>query len=358
MIVALQRGIVHAVLATTLWGLPAVHASADTAAAGNRPDPLFASFETLELTLEAPLGELMVKRDGETEVAGKIRYPGEDGALVELDVQVRTRGKFRARKEVCDFVPLRLNFRTSQVAGTLFAKQDKLKLVTHCDSGSTRYSQTVVSEYLTYRILNLMTDFSYRARLLKIRYMYSAAGKKVDSYAFLIESDERLARRLGVDLVATPNLRIADLQPDYSSLVGVFEYLIGNTDFSPIAAAENEDCCHNHTPFSPDGEVFYSVPYDFDQCGLVDSPHAAPNPRFRLRSTRDRLYRGRCVHNAALAQTLETFRNQRSAIEALVAEQPELSKFTRRRIANYIASFYKIINDPRQVQKRLVKKCI
>jgi len=323
----------------------------------NGEDPLFASNETLEVTLEAPLVELMRERDEEKELPGTLQYTDAAGATVQLDVQVRTRGKFRAQKDICDFAPLRLNFRKSQAKGTLFEKQDKLKLVTHCDTRSERYEQAIITEYLTYRILNIFTDYSYRARLLRISYLPTDGKRKLDSYAFLIEKDERLAKRIEQKLVATDKLKISDLDSKYTNLVSLFQYLVGNTDFSPIAAASGLECCHNHTPFSADDKVFYSIPYDFDQCGIVDSPHASPNRRFKLRSVRQRLYRGRCVNNELLPATLDLFREKRPDIEALIANQAELSKKTRGRTESFLRSFYKTIDNPKLVNRYLVRKC-
>lgn len=326
--------------------------------AESRHDPLFQSHDMLEVVLEAPFRQLMRQRDEKNEVPGKFQYTESGGKTVELDVKVRTRGKYRAREDVCDFAPIRLNFRTSQAATTVFAKQDKIKLVTHCDTGSDRYEQAVITEYLAYRMLNTLTEVSYRVRLLQIRYVFTDSRSEIKTYAFLIESDKRLAKRLGYDLMAIPELKIDDLAPEYTNLVSVFQYLAGNTDFSPIAAAENEDCCHNHTPFGADGEVVYSIPYDFDMCGVVDAPHAAPKPRFRLRSVRQRLYRGRCANNELLPATLDQFRDKRTTLEALIANQPQLSNFTRRKTERYLASFYRAIDSPKQVQKLLVKRCI
>ena len=329
-----------------------------TTVAPEKNEPLFADDSTLEVTLEAPIQQLMRERDETTEQPGKLRYVEADGTPVELDVLVRTRGKYRARPRVCRFAPLRLNFRKSQVADTVFAGQDKLKLVTHCKPRSRDYEQAVVAEYLAYRVLNILTDVSYRARLLRIRYVYTDADSETTSYGVLIEADEGLGRRLDHDLAAVPELDVEDLDSDYSNLTSVFQFLIGNTDFSPVAGPDNEDCCHNHTPFTANGEVFYSIPYDFDQCGFVDAPHAAPNERFRLRSVKQRLYRGRCVNNDRLPATLERYRERRKDIEALVANQIELTARTRRQISKYVASFYRVIDDPKRVQKVLVRECI
>ena len=327
-------------------------------AGSEEPDPLFMSFETLQVTLEAPFRQLMRDRDESIELDGKFAYTDADGAAVELDVKVRTRGKFRAQEDVCEFAPLRLNFRASQVADTLFAGQDKLKLVTHCDTDSNRYEQTVITEYLAYRILNVMTDFSYRVRLLQIRYIFADSNDTIRSYGFLIERDKRVAARLGLERMSVPKLEVADLEADYGNLVSLFQFLIGNTDFSPIAVAEGEDCCHNHTPFAALDTAVYSIPYDFDMCGIVDAPHAKPNRRFRLRDVRQRLYRGRCTNNELLPSTLERYRERRSQLEALINDQAELSKLTRRRTRDYLKSFYRIIDDPKLARKYLFKRCI
>ena len=175
-------------------------------------DPLFASNETLQVTLEAPFAELMKERDEELELAGSIRYTDSDGTPIEFDVRVRTRGKFRARADVCNFAPIRLNFKKSQTKGTLFANQDKLKLVTHCKTRSATYEQAVIREYLTYRTLNLLTNISYRVRLLRIRYQFTDRDRSIENYAFLIESDDRLAKRIGQDVVATEKLSLRSLQ--------------------------------------------------------------------------------------------------------------------------------------------------
>ena len=327
-------------------------------AQGAESDPLFAGVETLEVTLEAPFRQLMRERDESSELPGKFRYTDSAGAAVELDVKVRTRGKFRAQKDTCEFAPLRLNFRTSQVKDTLFAGQDKIKLVTHCETNSSRYDQTVITEYLAYRILNVMTDYSYRVRLLRIRYVFTDGNRELKSYAFFIERDKRLARRLGQERASVAKLEVASLQADHANLTSVFQFLIGNTDFSPIAVSRDVTCCHNYTPFTADGEVFYSIPYDFDHCGLVNAPHAEPSSQFRLRDVRQRLYRGRCVNNELLPSTLDQFRQRRAAIEALIDNQGELSSFTRRRTRSYIKGFYKIIDDPELSKSYLVKRCI
>ena len=320
-------------------------------------DPLFGSHDTLEVEIEAPFAMLSKDRPDEEEAAGKFRFTAEDGSVVEFDIVVRTRGRYRRNKEVCKFPPLRLNFKKSQTKDTLFDKQDKLKLVTHCMS-SKRYEQSVVSEYLAYRILNLLTDTSFRVRLSRITYLYTDEDRDVTSYAILIEHKNRLGKRIDAKPAGIDQTRIEDIRPEDLNLTSVFQYFLGNTDFSPIAAAPDEDCCHNQALFTRDGELHFTIPYDFDQTGLVNALHASPNARFSLRSVRNRLYRGRCVNNQHLDATVQIFGEHRDDIEALVNEQPELSAGTRQYISRYIKKFYDITGNPKQLERQLVRKCI
>jgi hypothetical protein len=321
-------------------------------------DPLFGDHDILEVRIEAPFAMLAKERPDEEEAAGKLRFPAEDGSLVDFDINIRTRGRYRRTKAVCNFPPLRLNLKKSQTKDTLFDKQDKLKLVTHCRNKARRYEQSVVSEYLTYRILNLLTDTSFRVRLLRITYVYTDDDRETESYAILIEHKDRLGKRIDAKPQEIDRVRVTDIRRDDMNITSVFHYLIGNTDFSPVAAAPNEDCCHNQALFAREGELHFTVPYDFDQSGLVNAPHASPNPRFGLRSVRERLYRGRCINNDYLPATLDLFRVRRDNIEALVSQQEELLPGTRRYMLSFIEKFYDTIDDPKRTEKEFVRECI
>ena len=342
-------------LATLAWFLLATPAEAQV---GDAADPLFQSPDVVEVRLVAPLDTILSNRNESKQFEGKLLYVDDAGDTTELDVEIRTRGKFRLQKDVCAFPPLRLNFKKSQTDGTLFDKQDKLKLVTHCRDRSERYEQALLREYLAYRILNQLTDISFRVRLLKITYEDTDAQKPPRVvYGFVVEHKDRLEKRTGLKALETERIRVSALEPRYMNLVSVFHFLIGNTDFSPVAGPD-DTCCHNHVLLGRDGDLAYSVPYDFDQAGLVDAPHAEANPRFRLRSVRQRLYRGRCQNNQLLDETLGEYRQQRGAILQLPEEQVGLADATRQTLEKFLAQFYEIIDSPKMVNRKLVKKCI
>lgn len=322
-------------------------------------DPLFEDHSIVELTITAPFTSLLEYRPNDEYLHGYIAYTDAEGQVVSIDTGLRSRGNYRRQKRVCSFPPLRVNLDKSQSKGTLFHKQDKLKLVVHCRDKPAYYEQLVIREYLAYRILNLLTDISYRVRLARITYVDSE-GKDKDRirYAFFIEHKDRMSKRIGHAEVSTPAVQPEQLVGPYSVLTALFQYLIGNTDFSPIAGAKGEDCCHNSTLFGNEGEPIYAVPYDFDISGIVDAPYATPNPRFGLRSVKQRLYRGRCIHNAHLDDSLRVFHERRVAIFALIDAQSELAPKWRNQVRGYVENFYAIIESESRTQRRITSKCI
>jgi len=322
------------------------------------PDPLFQSTDVLHVQIVAPLATLLRERSIDEQLPATFRYSDSAGQAVEFDVQIRVRGRFRLQKDVCAFPPMRLNFKESETRGTLFHKQDKVKLVTHCQP-SSKYEQVILREYTAYRILNILTDASFRVRLLRITYVDSE-GKKRDNVAhgFIIEHKDRLAKRLQNSYLDLPVTTVGDLEPNYASTVSLYHFLIGNTDFSPVRGVPGESCCHNHVLFGNESELIWSVPYDFDQAGIVNAPHAVPSERFRLRSVTQRLYRGRCHHNDLLDETIARYNDKREEIMAVLREVEGASNRSEKTMVKYVDKFYDTINSDRRVKGEIVKRCI
>ena len=90
------------------------------------PDPLFQDSAPLAVTLTAPFATLAREKSDEEQFAGTFTYAEESGELVTFDVKLRARG--HSRLDICDMPPLWLNFKKSEVKGSLLHKQDKLKL--------------------------------------------------------------------------------------------------------------------------------------------------------------------------------------------------------------------------------------
>ena len=326
------------------------------ARADDAGDPLFQTNDVLEATLTAPLGEFGKERDAEY-VGATFEIHSETEESQVFEVKVRPRGHLRL--ETCKLPPLWLNFKKSQVKGTLFHKQDKLKLIVHCGD-TIRYEQAVLREYLAYRILNLLTPESFRVRLLRLRYIDSIGERDEQvRYAFVLEHKNRLGKRIGAKDLKIQETSVKALQPDHLNLTSLFQYLIGNTDFSPIAPAPYDECCHNYELFERKGqELLIAIPYDFDQAGFVNAPYAIPAEQFRIETVRDRVFRGRCVNNAHIEVSIARFQEVRDDIFQLLEAHEGMTKMTRSSLLRYVKMFYKVIDDPRKVENRMTEECI
>ncbi len=332
--------------------------SSTTAADNAGEKPLFASHRILEVRIEAPITTLMKKRPNEEYLDGTFSYALADGTEITLDLKIRTRGKYRRRKQTCALPPIRLNFRKGQLKDTEFAGQDKLKLVTHCKTRNARYEQLVLREFLAYRILQALTDKSFGARLMRVTYVDTDQKEEtLTRYGFVIEDDEDVSDRLGLELVQSSGISYEGLDPRQTNLIAVFEYMIGNTDFSMIRGPANESCCHNVVLFKSEENVLTPIPYDFDFSGLVNAPYAEPNPRFNIRSVRQRIYRGRCSNNQYLNETLTLFRDKEPEVRALIAGLSDLAAKYEKEVSQFLDKFYENIGSEQGIEKHFTKKC-
>lgn len=324
--------------------------------------PLFADQRALELRLEAPLRRL--RRDARAAVArGAVRrreYTAlvtyqEDGREVSLGVDVRIRG--RSRLGVCDFPPLRLDFKRRQLEGTAFAGQQHLKLVTLCKRDED-HRDYLAQEFQIYRLLNSLTDHSFRVRWARIEYVSTDERGAVPftEPAFLIEEDRELADRLSLEVIEKPRLGVADLNPDHTALLALFQYVIGNADWAGTEGPPGENCCHNGKVVGSAAEGAFVIPYDFDSAGLINAAYAAPNPALGIRKVTQRLYRGYCATNPALGPAIERLNQQSHTFETILRSGPA-SDGAQQRALRFLGTSLAIINDPLRLEDEIITKC-
>jgi hypothetical protein len=277
-----------------------------------------------------------------------LRYGG-DADTGTIAVKLRTRGIFRLR--TCSFPPIRLDLPAHNVEGTPFAGEDKLKLVTHCQGDRTS-ERNLLREYALYRVFNAVTDSSFRVRLAHMTYIDSARHDTVTRYGFLIEADTALAQRLGAEPVHANNVYDPMTDPSYMTLVAVFQYLIGNTDWSVWKR-------HNIAIFQKLAEPrpLLAVPYDYDFSGAVNAPYATPPEQLKLQSVRQRVYRGFCQPDSVLAGVLARFRSAKDSMYAAVRAVPDLPERDVRNVLEYFDEFYKVLDNPGAVNRELVRPC-
>jgi hypothetical protein len=320
-------------------------------AAADAGRPLFQSDETLLLTLESEFSALARDRKQSTSPyrPAVLSYLASDGEKRSLSLQVKTRGDFRLQRENCSFLALMLNFRSSDATGTPFASQQDVPLVTHCRN-QNRYEQYVLREYLAYRSFNLMTDKSLRARLARITYLDTDGDSLTTRYAFFVEHFDSMAQRLDAEIVHEDAFDIKSAKGFDLGMLYIFQFLIGNTDFSVMGG-------HNILLLQMSDGPIVPVPYDLDFAGAVDAPYATPDARLRLPSVRVRRYRGFCEPADILQQVLDYYLERETPLYALYREQEGLSDRSRRKSVHYLDSFFAMLDQPNKIQKSIRYGC-
>ena len=335
-----------------------VLAIAGSADASER-DPLFAEHETLKAVVTAPISQTYAQRDSDVRLyfPGQWTFMNEDGESQRLDVSIRIRGNFR--KEYCELPPIRLNFKKSQVKGTLFKGQDKLKLVSPCQHG-LEAQQKLLLEYLAYRTYEILTDQSFGSRLIRLSYVDS--DDKLQPWtdlAFVIEDEGDVGKRLGLDKARVAENRFEELDQVATARYELFQLLISNHDYSVLKGPPGSYCCHNSVIYtsedSPERRI--PIPFDFDMSGLVNAKYAAPPSHLPIRQVRTRYYRGLCQPDDVMADAVAHFLSKKEEILALYETLPELSRLSRNRTVAYVKKFFAILEDEDKFRVQILDRC-
>jgi hypothetical protein len=263
-------------------------AAAGSAQAAQPAKPLFADDQLIHVTIKGSISQLASSEDRSHSVPTTVSIGAET-----LPAQLSPRGITRLRKETCDFPPIRVDFTGDPPASSMFAGQNRLKLVTHCQSNAS-FQQYVLLEYAAYRLYNLLSPMSFRARLAQVDYVENSGRTLTSRLGFFIEDLSDVAKRNDMkEAQVGARIQVATLNPPDAARFAVFQYMISNLDWAMQAGPAGDACCHNSRLISPTGSPPYStVPYDFDYSGFVDAPYAVPPEGISVSSVKVRRYRG------------------------------------------------------------------
>jgi len=314
------------------------------------PAALFDAADPLAITLTADFNAIAKERGEQKHPhPGVLSYVTPRGDSVSLKVNLHTRGHYRLR--ICSFPPLKVEFDKNESAHTLFAHQGNLKLVVQCRDNRA-FSNYLLEEYLIYRVYNLVTPMSFRARLARVTYVDATGRRGPETrYGFFLENDDRMARRNHTHVLDTKGVIQSQTDPSQMGRVAVFEYLIGNTDWSVAGL-------HNIVLIEDSTGVLFPVPYDYDWSGVIYPPYAVPDSRLGIRTVRERLYRGYCRTAAELAPHFAVFNAVKDSIYALYRGQEGLEQGRVEEALKYYDEFYRTINDPRRVKRAFIDSCL
>ena len=317
-----------------------------------RTEAFFAAAEPLQVRLTTNIRRIRSdKADKAPWRAAVLSYADADGKNVDVPMRIRTRGLWRLKN--CEFPPIRMNFRNEETKGTVFYGLDKPKLVNYCKD-QDEYETYIQQEMQLYRILNLLTPASHRSRLLKITYADSATGKvHATRMGIVVEEPEIMAARLGGPLVEIKGASAADLDAFQDALTAVFQYMIGNTDWST-------NQLHNMQLVREADGDYLPVPYDFDFSGAINAPYTSVDPKLSIVSVRQRLFRGYCQPAEQYQAAFKLFNEKKDAIYALYSDPIGIAmpQKTVQSTLKYFDEFYETINDPRRAKSQIMDRCL
>ena len=328
-------------------------------AAPKPPTRLFSNDQPIRVTVRGPISAIVA-----TPAPSRTARP----AMLELvspvaeqhAILLSPRGLTRRQRQTCNFPPLRVEFTAKPQKTSLFERQKRLKLVTHCRN-SPGHQHHVLLEYAAYRMFNVLTPTGLRARLGTFDYVEQSGRTYASRLGFFIEDPDDAASRNGLKEVrTTARILASQLDPAAAARAALFQYMIGNVDWSMRAGPAGDTCCHNFKLMSATAtsQPVVPVPYDFDASGFVNAPYAVPPEGLGLSSVRERRYRGYCMHNSQALAAAREFRSKHGQVVGVLAAIPQLDDGRRRRAAAYLEDFFRDIATDEDLTKRVLKTCI
>jgi hypothetical protein len=310
---------------------------------------LFDSEEILQLVLSGDMRRpLNDKSQNPKFYPLTLSYQVNGNAEKSLSIEVKARGNFRRLLGDCTYAPLMLRFENNEVTqSSIFSDQKELKLVMPCQG-----DEYVIREWLVYKLYNLLTPLSFKVRLVNIKLEQEGKTKNPESfYAFLLEDEKQLATRNGL-VPLKRNLSPRQTQTKEFQTLAVFEYLIGNTDWS-VQYRQNIKLLNEGGSQLP-----FAVPYDFDHSGIVNAPYALPADGLNMSSVRERRYRGYCMENLDdFIPTINHFNALKQEIYRLYNDTPLLEEKYLEQTRLYFDDFYVILNDEPSWRKDFAYPC-
>lgn len=301
------------------------------------------SVGALEIRLETDMKALMKGKADEKYQAAVLKYKNQAGEEKVYTVEVRPRGK--TRKDICLHPPIKLKIKKSVLTGEGYLPHNEMKIVWECKP-SGAFEQFIYKEYLAYRLYNLITPASFRAKMVKINLVDTNNPEKItEKIGFIVEDEEQVAERLASTLMEERPKDTRQFARQHFLNFVFYEYMIGNTDW----AFGNS---HNTRFFEHiSSKKAIPVPYDFDYSGLVDAPYAVPHESLPIKDVRERYFKGGTVNAPEGAMLRKHFLQSKTAVLDFIKNFDFLDKYHKDDVLQYINDFYKEIEDERQFNR-------
>jgi hypothetical protein len=235
------------------------------------------------------------------------------------------------------FAPIELNFKKIDFGYSDLNKIGKLKLVPQCGPGKDK-EDYVLREYLAYKLFNVLTDTSFRVRLVTINYFDIKKDKKpVKQYGFFIEPVDMLTARTKSIPIKSAALNQKSIIPGIMDRLAIFNFMIGNYDWS-IPGQHNVQVLKS-LEYNPSG-LGIAIPYDFDWTGLVNPTYAIPTEEVGTENVRQRIFLGVCRSKEVYEKELEIFLAKKDEFYRVINEFPYINQKVKKDLTGYLDGFF------------------
>jgi len=308
----------------------------------------FLDTSVIELVLRTDVKKLIRQKANPTFQPASINWKNADSSGdVKEAVRIRLRGN--NRRETCNLASLMLDFRVEGENSRL-KNLKEMKWVAPCMK-SQDGEQFVLKEYLIYKMYNQLTDKSFRVRLLRITFEDELEKQKsYTQFGFAIEHVDDLKER--VACIEEKEKVYAAVQTNYNqtTMVSVFQYMIGNTDWS----VPNYHNIKLLIPKDSPQVKPYIVPYDFDYAGAVNAPYAVPNESRPITRVTERYYMGLPRTFEMIKSVTDQFMTQRERFNKMINDWPILNGFHKKEMTNFINDFFEILESDKAIKLTFV----
>ena len=309
-------------------------------------DRLFSNQTPLKVQLNYSNKQLNLKTNDSTFIETQLIY-FDKYRKGEIKVSLRARGNFRRRN--CFFTPVKMKIKKSASAETIFSGNTSLKMVLPCKNEKDN-NDNIIKELIAYKIYEIVSPYHFKTRRLQIEFNNkSQKGKKYYLKGFLIEDDDKLAKRHEGKILKR---KIPSLTMEVFNSVNLsfFNYMIGNTDFSSS---------HQHN-----GKLlFYKkkiipIPYDFDLTGWVNPSYGKGVINRLGHQTEKRKYIGLKRDQEIFEEVRNHFKASKNKIFSLVNSYKKDfdHQYEFFNMFDYLEDFYRILENDKLFNRMVVSK--
>lgn len=311
---------------------------------------VFLSEQPLPITLIFDIKDIKKNTNDSTYFKTSISYKLENSTEQNINVKIRRRGNYRLKN--CYFPPITIKLDEENTKNTTFDGHKKLKLVMPCLQQKDK-NDNVIKEYLAYKLFELVSPYHFKTRLADLTFD-EIKGEKIKTHnikGILIEDDKAVAKRFNGKVYKRYSHPL-NHEPVASVKNALFQYMIGNTDFS-------QAYLHNMKVIFVDNNMI-PLPYDFDMSGLVNCSYAVVSQiqgeSLGLTSVKQRKYRGFVRKKAVFHQVRQEFLEQQGNMISILDKNEKYfsnpKEFDAAR--KYVLSFFDILENDKKFNKEIV----